>query len=217
VSGRAGTLAGSRLRRLAAQAPAAPAADADERCELCHAPIPSRHRHLLELSSRELICACRPCSLLFDRSGSGNGRYRLVPERRLRLEGLALDDLAWEELRIPVDMAFFFRSSAAGRVLAYYPGPMGPVESQLGLDAWRGLEAANPILTGLEEDVEALLVNRVGGARRAWIVPVDECYGLVGLIRTRWRGLSGGRDVWREIDRFFDELDGRARGAAGGG
>jgi hypothetical protein len=68
----------------------------------------------------------------------------------------------------------------------------------------------------MEEDVEALLVNRVGGAPRSWLVPVDDCYGLVGLIRTQWRGLSGGREVWDGIESFFDELDGRARSAAGG-
>jgi hypothetical protein len=28
----------------------------------------------------------------------------------------------------------------------------------------------------------------------------------VGLIRTRWRGLSGGEDVWKEIEGFFEEL-----------
>jgi hypothetical protein len=170
---------------------------------------------MLELSSRELMCVCRPCSLLFDRGGAGNGRYKLVPERRLRLEGFAMSDLAWEELRIPVDMAFFFYSSSQGRVLAYYPGPMGPTESQLEFGSWRELERANPILTELEADVEALLVNRVGGARRHWLVPLDECYGLVGVIRARWRGFTGGREVWQEIDRFFEELDRRARGVTG--
>jgi hypothetical protein len=209
-----GTLATSRLRRLVqSSASAAVAVEPDERCELCNAPIPSAHRHVLELSSRELMCACRPCSLLFDRGGAGNGRYKLVPERRLRLEGFAMSDLAWEELRIPVDMAFFFYSSSEGRVLAYYPGPMGPTESQLELGSWREIERANPILTELEADVEALLVNRVGGARRHWLVPLDECYGLVGVIRTRWRGLTGGKEVWREIDCFFEELDRRARSA----
>jgi hypothetical protein len=41
-------------------------------------------------------------------------------------------------------------------------------------------------------------------------VGIDECYRLVGLIRTRWRGLSGGPDVWTEIGRYFDELKGRS-------
>jgi hypothetical protein len=210
----AGTLTNSRLGQLARRSTtAATASESDERCELCDAPIPSAHRHLLELSSRELVCACRPCALLFDRDGASNSRYKLVPERRLRLEGFAMSEQAWGELCIPVDMAFFFRSSAAERVLAYYPSPMGPTESQLQLGSWRQLEAANPILGGLQADVEALLVNRVRGARRQWLVPLDECYGLVGLIRTRWRGLTGGREVWREIDRFFEELDRRARSA----
>jgi hypothetical protein len=206
-----GSLDGSRLARLAQRTADPVAAEPDERCELCNALLPSAHRHLLELSSRELMCACRPCSLLFDRGGSGNGRYKLVPERRLRLEGFAMSDEAWEELRVPVDMAFFFHSSAEQRVVAYYPGAMGPTESQLELRSWQELEQANPILTELETDVEALLVNRVRGARGYWLVPLDECYALVGVIRTRWRGLSGGSEVWQEIDRFFGELDSRAR------
>jgi uncharacterized protein DUF5947 len=206
----------SRLRALAVReerAPPAPAAEAAERCELCNAPIGPEHRHLLDLRSRELSCACRPCALLFERPGAGAGHYRLVPERRLRLEDFDMSDMAWDELRIPVDMAFFFRSAEAGRVVAYYPGPMGPTESLLGLEAWSELEAANPILGGLETDVEALLVNRSRGARGYWLVPLDECYRLVGLIRSRWRGLTGGKEVWIEIGRFFEELDQRARPA----
>ncbi len=212
----AGSLANSRLARLAQRTAGAGSEQSEEHCELCTAPIPSAHRHLLELSSRELVCACRPCSLLFDRGGSGNGRYKLVPERRLRLEDFAMNDEAWERLRIPVDMAFFFHSSVAERVLAYYPGPMGPTESQLELSSWQELEQANPILAELEPDVEALLVNRARGARGQWLVPLDECYGLVGLIRTWWRGLTGGSEVWREIDGFFEQLDSRARSATGG-
>jgi len=215
-----GTLASTRLHRLAQQratgttaSTATAAPDTEERCELCNAPIPAVHRHMLELSSRELVCACRPCSVLFDRDGAGGGRYKLVPERRLRLDAFAIGDLAWEELRIPVDMAFFFYSSAAERVLAYYPGPMGPTESQLELDAWRDIERENPILAELEPDVEALLVNRVGEQHGHWLVPLDDCYSLVGLIRTRWKGLSGGKQVWQEIERFFADLDHRSRGA----
>jgi hypothetical protein len=211
-----GTLATSHLKRLVqGSAKVAVVAEPEEHCELCNAPIPSAHRHLLEPSSRELMCACRPCALLFDRGGAGNGRYKLVPERRLRLDDFAMSELAWEELRIPVDMAFLFYSSPEGKVVAYYPGPMGPTESQLELSSWQELERENPILQEMEPDVEALLVNRVRGARRHWLVPLDECYSLVGVIRTRWRGLTGGSEVWREINRFFEELDRRARSATG--
>ena len=169
--------------------------------------IPAEHRHVLDLDTRQVLCACRPCSLLMDRPAAGGGHWRLIPERRRRLEDFSLDDLVWEELQIPVDMAFFFASSSAGRVMAFYPSPMGATESHLELTAWSQLESANPVLGGLEPDVEALLVNRAKGARRQWLVPIDDCYRLVAVIRTRWRGFTGGKEVWEEIERFFTELD----------
>jgi hypothetical protein len=107
-------------------------------------------------------------------------------------------------------MAFFFRSSREGRVVAYYPSPMGPTESLLGLEAWDGLERANPILAEMEPDVDALLINRARGARGQWLVPIDDCYALIGLIRTHWKGLSGGKEVWEEVERFFERLDERS-------
>ena len=202
--------AGSRLGRLA-QRSRVERVEQQEQCELCGQPIPGDHRHLLDLSSREVMCTCQPCRILFDRSAAGGGHYRLIPERRLRLAGFELADADWEELRIPVDMAFFFNSSAAERVVAFYPGPMGATESLLELEAWRSLEAANQVLVQMEPDVEALLVNRARGARGHWLVPIDDCYALVGLIRTRWRGLTGGKDVWEEIGRFFTTLDRRSQ------
>jgi hypothetical protein len=210
-----GALASPRLRRLVREGPAQQAAgQPEELCELCGRPVPSEHRHVLDLQTRAVLCACRPCSLLFDRAAAGGEHYRLIPERRLRLEALKLSDVGWEQLQIPVDMAFFFHSSAATRVLAFYPSPMGATESQLELDAWGQLAATNPILNELEADVEALLVNRARGARRQWLVPIDDCYRLVAVIRTRWRGFTGGREVWLELERFFDDLDRRSRSYA---
>jgi hypothetical protein len=197
------------VRREAAEREAA-----QERCDLCGEPIPAEHRHLLEVATRELRCTCRACSILFDRPEAAEGRYRLVGDRRLAVGDLALDDVIWAELRLPVDMAFFFHSTPAGRVVAYYPSPMGPTESQLELTAWSALEAANPILRTLVPDVEALLVNRVRSARQHWIVPIDECYALVGLIRAHWRGLTGGSAVWEELGKHFAALDRRARPAS---
>jgi hypothetical protein len=184
---------------------------AQERCELCSEPIPPEHRHLLEVSTREMMCVCRPCSILFDREAASEGKYRLVPDRRLFLEDFEMSDAQWESLRVPVDMAFFFYSTPAERVVAFYPSPMGPTESLLTLGAWEELERRNPVLKGMERDVEALLVNRVRGAREHFLVPIDECYRLVGLIRMHWRGLSGGREVWEEIGRFFEALRERSK------
>jgi hypothetical protein len=67
----------------------------------------------------------------------------------------------------------------------------------------------------MEADVEALLVNRVAYARGAaasayYVLPIDECYKLVGLIRSQWRGLSGGAEVWQAIGEFFEQLKRRA-------
>lgn len=184
---------------------------AQEHCDLCSEPIPPGHRHLLDVYTREMMCACRPCSILFDREAASEGKYRLVPDRHLFLEDFRMDDAQWESLRVPVDMAFFFYSTPADRVVAFYPSPMGPTESLLKLGAWEELEKGNPTLKGMERDVEALLVNRVRGAREHFIVPIDECYSLIGLIRMHWRGLTGGREVWEEIGRFFEELRERSR------
>jgi hypothetical protein len=200
-----------RLRKLARSSTAKREAAVElELCELCGEPLPPSHRHLLDLESRELMCACRACTILFDRREAGGAHYRLVPDRRLLLEDFALDDVRWARLRIPVEMAFFFRHSGAERVMAFYPSPMGPTESSLELDAWDGLADANPVLKTLDDDVEALLVNRARGARQHFLVPIEDAYRLVGLIRTRWRGLSGGEEVWKEIESFFDGLASKA-------
>lgn len=203
------------LRRFAEEesekAARAAAEAAAEHCDLCGEPIEPEHRHLLEVSTREMMCACRPCSILFDSEAASEGRYRLVPDRRLYLEGFEMSDAQWASLRVPVDMAFFFYSTPAERVVAFYPSPMGPTESLLTLSTWEELERCNPILKEMERDVEALLVNRVRGAQEHFLVPMDECYALVGLIRTHWRGLSGGREVWEEIDRSFQELRERSK------
>jgi hypothetical protein len=189
----------------------AAAAHAPERCELCAAPILSGHRHLVDVAARTLRCACRACALLFDRPAGVGVQYRLVPDRRWHLPGFVLSDVDWDALRIPVDTAFFFEDSAVARMVAFYPSPAGAVESTLDLSVWAGLAAANPVLGRLTADVEALLVHRTPAGRDHWLVPIDDCYALVGLIRTHWTGLAGGPAVWREIAEFFTGLRARAR------
>jgi hypothetical protein len=43
------------------------------------------------------------------------------------------------------------------------------------------------------------------------VVPIDDCYDLVGLLRMHWKGLSGGQEVWAEIGGFFERLGRRAK------
>ncbi|HEY6377953.1 MAG TPA: DUF5947 family protein [Candidatus Dormibacteraeota bacterium] len=177
-----------------------------ERCELCSAPLAPhpRHEHLLDPAARALACACTPCALLFP--PEAEKRYRRVSRRLFWLEDFTLSDAQWEALALPVGMAFLHTSSPSAEVHAYYPSPAGATESLLTLEGWGELVSANPVLERMAPDVEALLVNRVRGARDHFLAPIDRCYELVGLIRLRWRGLSGGTEMWAAVDAFFADL-----------
>jgi hypothetical protein len=185
-----------------------------ESCELCGVELMAEHQHLIEPASRKLICVCDQCSILF--SGMED-KYRRVPRRIRYLPDFSMTDAQWESLLIPIDVAFFFHSSALGRNLAFYPSPAGATRSMLKLEAWEEITKRNPAVREMEPDVEALLVKRTGWRRERgdgkadyFIVPIDECYKLTGLIRARWRGLAGGAEVWDEIERFFADLKKRA-------
>lgn len=201
----------SRLRALRAARPSEPE---PERCELCGEILEERHRHLFDPRTRALLCACRGCSLLFQ---DPEGRYRSVPETVHALDDFVLDDEAWDDLLLPVNLAFFVVSSSAGRPLALYPSPAGATESQLDLATWSSLQEANPVLRSLRPDVEALLCNRIGTARDHFIVPIDVCFELVGLVRLNWKGLGGGPQVWAAVAAFFAELRARSERDGGGG
>lgn len=184
-----------------------------ERCELCSLELGREHPHLIEIAARKMVCACDACALLFD--GRTGAKYKRVPRRVHALNNFHLSNAQWDSLMIPINMAFFFNSSIEKRVVVLYPSPAGAVESLLSLEAWQEIVLENPELSTIEADVEALLVNRVGKSRanvpaEYYIVPIDECYKLVGLIRAHWRGLSGGTEVWQEIGRFFTDLKSRA-------
>ncbi|MBV9763348.1 MAG: hypothetical protein JOZ48_00770 [Acidobacteriaceae bacterium] len=187
--------------------------DPRERCELCGKGLNSEHQHLIEPVARKLICACDACAVLFH--SNGDTRYKRVP-RRIRLSGnFQMSDSEWESLSIPIGVAFFLKSSVENKAVAFYPGPAGATESLLSLEAWNDIVRNNPELARMEPDVEALLVNRLGQASEIprseyYLVPIDKCYELVGLIRSRWRGFSGGTEAWEEIRRFFENLRQRA-------
>lgn len=179
-----------------------------ERCDLCSAELAVEHPHLVELATRALHCACDPCAILF--SNQGEHKYTRVPRRILSLPDFVLTDTEWNSLMLPIQLAFFLNSTPDERLVALYPSPAGATESQLPLDSWDEIVENNPALEKMQPDVEALLVNRVGEKREYFIAPIDECYKLVGLIRMKWHGLSGGSEVWQDIEKFFTSLKDRA-------
>ncbi|MEU6985318.1 MULTISPECIES: DUF5947 family protein [unclassified Streptomyces] len=189
-----------------------PRAPREERCELCGARLADeRHRHLVDIDKRALACACGPCAQLMDRSGGSQGRFRAVPGRFLGDPGHRIDDQAWESLRIPVSVAFFFRNSALDRPVALYPSPAGATESELEEASWRSVLDATRLAALLEPDVEALLLRRHEGRTECFLVPIDLCYELVGRMRLLWQGFDGGAEARADLDALFTHVRGRAR------
>jgi hypothetical protein len=199
-------------------------AEGTERCEMCREVLGERHGHVVDLEKRSLACTCRACYLLFTHEGAAGGRYRAVPEHVYHDPGRPLTDADWNELQIPVAMAFFFYNSALDRVVAGYPSPGGATECELDLAAWDRLAAAHPLLGTLAPDVEAIFVNRTddgsaspGGrpplAPPKWevfLIPIDECYSLVGELRMKWQGFDGGAEARAALAIFLDGLRRRA-------
>lgn len=180
----------STLRRVVRNRPAA---DRPERCEMCAVTIDPAHGHVVDLQSRQLLCACRPCYLLFT-DDAAHLRYRAVPDRYAAFSSPLV---SWDALEIPVGLAFLFHNSALSRMVALYPGPAGATESELDM----------PLIGELRPDVEALLLRRDGDG---YLVPIDVCYELVGRLRTLWRGFDGGQEAHAAIDEVFDRVRRRA-------
>jgi hypothetical protein len=172
-----------------------------ERCEMCAQAIDDEHQHVVNLESRALMCTCRGCYLLFTADQAAL-RYRAVPDRYLSFPDFAFGPAEWDDLQIPVGLAFLFHNSVQERTVAFYPGPAGATESELPLDAWQRMLEANPQLGHLRPDVEALLLrgsDRDGTGFGAHLVPIDACYELVGRLRS--------------FEEFFATVETRSRPA----
>jgi uncharacterized protein DUF5947 len=174
-----------------------------ELCGFCAVELAESHEHLLEIATRKMECVCRGCAILFTNQGQ---RYQRVPRHAQVLENFRMTDEQWEALSIPIGMAFLFYSSLDKKVIALYPSPAGPIESLLPLDSWEDIVNANPGLRKLKPDVEGLLIHRIGSARDYYVIPIDECFRLVGIIRTHWKGISGGYTVWEHVGSFLAAL-----------
>src|SRR5436190_9320963 len=184
-----------------------------ERCEMCSEPISDEHQHVVNVEGRQLMCVCRGCYLLFTDTHA-QLRYRAVPDRYLAFPDFALDRREWEALQIPVGLAFFFRNSALGRTVAFYPGPAGATESELDLSSWNNIRDADPRVDLLADDTEALIVrvpDNGAGDPQCHLIPIDACYEFVGRLRLLWHGFDGGQQAREFITEFFDQIAARSR------
>lgn len=190
--------------RVAVEAASGAHGDAHGGCELCPSGIAEDHRHLLHLVERRIVCVCETCWSLH----SGDPEYRPTGSRTVWLEDVVMPDDAWAALDLPTGLAFLLRSGVTDGMVALYPSPAGATECELPLTAWDRLVELNPVLDRLQPDAEALIVNRLAGdgPGEYVIAPIDQCYRLVGLIKERWEGISGGDAVERAVGEFFDRL-----------
>lgn len=184
------------IRRSAGRRPAMVA----EPCALCATTLAEEHPHMLDTAAGEPLCVCRACALLFDRPAASHGRYRRIPERRLAVEGIDPGRLG-----VPVGLAFFVVADD-GSLRAHYPSPAGATRWDVDPEDWSSVAAECPALATLAPEVEALLVNTTQNRSEAWLVPVADCYRLVGLVRQHWHGMSGGSEVWPAVEEFFEQI-----------
>src|ERR1700736_3976753 len=124
------------LNRIARRRPTA------ERCELCSMELSPVHQHLLDPNTRQIVCSCDGCAVLF--CGQAGAHYLRVPRRIRSLPDFQMADLQWESLMIPISLAWLYHDRAADKVRAMYPSPAGAIESQLTLESWTEIAAEQP-------------------------------------------------------------------------
>lgn len=192
----------------------------ETRCQFCNLPIGAdgHHAHVVDVDSRELLCACGACLKLaeLEERGDAIGPHRPVPSRVLHDPSFHLDQAAWARLDIPVGLVFLFFDSRRARWVASYPCPGCAAESPLPADALGGVMegwASGPeLLQALRPDVEALLLHRAhDGSCEAFLVPIDARHRLVGRLRSHWQRCDGGDAIRLELDAFLEDLRRRAR------
>jgi hypothetical protein len=184
--------------------------DEHEVCELCGVAVATTHRHVVDLSSRAVRCACPNCAILFQ--DSAGGRFRSIPDRVLH-DRSPVDAAVWNALGVPVYLSYLWFDSTLDRWVAHVPSPAGVVEVELKDGAWDALERDVPLLGALVRDVEALLVYGRRGAPTldCLLVPIDACFELAGAVRKAWKGMDGGDGVRSLVEAQFAGLRARSR------
>lgn len=176
---------------------------AENACAFCQSSTAAHYRHLLDVPSRKILCACQQCASHVEPLEEN---FKLIPTTARRLSDFQMTDYQWDGLSLPINLAFFYRDNLSGEMAVVYPQPDGLVKDTLSNAQWAVLEEENPALAEMQADIEALLVNRVGFARDYFIAPVDQCHELADRLLLRWRQGPDGEQAWGEIHEFFTAL-----------
>ncbi|MBB2941033.1 hypothetical protein FB565_000737 [Actinoplanes lutulentus] len=167
------------------------------RCGVCATRTSTGGLHLVDLAQRSLVRGCADCH-------QNPGELRPVPDRYLELPGEVTAQETWDDLHVPAGLAFVWR--ADDRLLVCGPAPDRAVEHDLPVTVWERMIKRHPAFATLRPGVEALIIRRAG----AFLVPIDACYELAGLLRTSWRGFDGARDTRGSLTMFFAKLSANA-------
>ena len=157
-----------------------------EDCEFCGVEIAEKHSHAVNTETRSLMCVCRPCYLLFTHEGAARGKFKAVPERYLYAPGLILTDAQWNRLQIPVGIAFFFFNTSLGRMVVFYPSPVGATESLLSLETWDELAERTHCLQLLLPTSRRYLCETSRG------VGASNATSFLSTLATNWWDVSAG-------------------------
>jgi hypothetical protein len=189
---------------------------AGPRCGVCDAVIGRVHRHLLAVAGRALVCGCADCHARPDsdrhradpdRYLAVPDRYLAVPDRYLEFAGDVLDAATWDELRVPAGLAFVSRPAAGAGLVVCGPALGRTTEAELPEPVWERLVERHPSFAVLRPGVEALLLRRAG----CFLVPIDACLELAGMLRTSWRGFDGGPAGAGSLASFFARVRARCQ------
>ena len=175
--------------------------------------LAAEHSHLVEPASRQLVCSCDACSILF--SGQQSRAISTGSQRRRVLAGLPTDRCPMGR-STSTDQPGLFHDKHAGRPRARLlpesgrghriaPGARGLARLGGGEPDPRPTRAGCRSTPGQSDEQGSRVLPR----------PIDECYKLVGLIRANWRGLSGGSGSLGGSGQFFTRLKKRSRSTGG--
>ena len=168
------------------------AAPVRERCELCDAELAPEHAHLLEPATRRLACACEACALLFD----GQVRAAIPPRAPPRpVPGRLPPDRRGLGRPLSSHRPGVLRAQHAGRRRHRPVSQPGGRHRVAGVARGVG-DASSPrtrCSANSSRTSRPCWSTGSRGPTSATASASTSAIKLVGVIRTKWRGLSGGQ------------------------